>query len=99
VPYILRYLDTKTGADYVFTTCTGERVTQFVTELEKLGEHFGKKFAITPMMIRKQIATAVSQVGTEAYVRSTSKYVTLLRKPQICLKRKRSSLVNRYSLI
>jgi len=74
--YLMRYLDTKAGADYVFTTRTGERITHIATELEKLGEHFGKKFAITPTLIRKQVARAVSQVGTEADVRSTARYMT-----------------------
>jgi len=46
-------------------------VIHIATELEKLGEHFKKKFAINPMLIQKKIATAVSKVGSEADVRST----------------------------
>ena len=69
-------MDTKAGEDLVFTTVTGEKVTHIATELEKLGEHFGRKFSLTPTMVRKQIATAVCHTGTEADVRSTAKYMT-----------------------
>lgn len=69
-------MEPKQGADLVFTTSMGERVTHIANELEKLGEHFGKKFSITPTLARKQIATALSETGTEADVRSTAKYMT-----------------------
>ena len=64
-------MDSKAGADLVFTTCAGEKVTHIATELEKLGKHFGKKFSFTPPLVSKQNATAVCQTGREAGVRST----------------------------
>ena len=66
----------KRGADLVFTTGTGEKVQHIGTELERLAEHFGKKFTITPTMNRKQIATAVAKSGSEADVRATASFMT-----------------------
>lgn len=60
----------KAGADPVFTTSTGEKVTHIAAELEKLGEHFGKKFSLTPTPVCKQIDTAVCLTGTKADVKS-----------------------------
>ena len=69
-------MEPKTGPSLVFTTSTGEKVTHIAAELEKLSEHFGMKFVVTPTMNRKQIATSVNQIGTDADVRATASYLT-----------------------
>ena len=66
----------KSGADLVFTTNTGEKVQHIGVELERLAEFFGKKFAITPTLNRKQIATTVAKVGSEVDVRATASFMT-----------------------
>lgn len=68
---LLEYMGSKEGADIVFTTPTGEKVTHLGLEMEKLGDHFGKKLLITPTMNRKQIATLMSKSGSEADIRGT----------------------------
>lgn len=73
---LIEYMGTKTGADLVFTTAAGGRVTHISTELERLSETFGKKFTVTPTMNRKQLATAVGQSGSEADVRRTAMHMT-----------------------
>jgi hypothetical protein len=57
----------------VFTTSSGERVTHITTELEKLSEHFSKKFSVTPTMNRN---TALSKSATEADVRASARHMT-----------------------
>jgi hypothetical protein len=71
-----RFLGSKTGADLVFTTGNGEKVTHVGVELEKLSEFFGKKFTVTPTMNRKQMASSVNQSGTDADVRATASYMS-----------------------
>lgn len=73
---LISFMEPKTGADLVFTTTSGDKVTHIAFELEKLGEHFGKKFSVTPTMNRKQIATSVSKAGSEADVRATASHMT-----------------------
>ena len=73
---LFRYMEPKIGADLVFTTEGGEKVTHVAVELEKLGECFGKKFNITPTLNCKQIATSIGQTGTDADVRATASYLS-----------------------
>jgi hypothetical protein len=73
---LVDYLGNKSGADLVFTTSSGERVTHITTELEKLSEHFSKKFSVTPTMNRKSVATALSKSATEADVRASARHMT-----------------------
>lgn len=44
--------------------------------MPELGEHFGKRFTLTPTIVRKQIVTTVGATGTETDVRSTAKFMT-----------------------
>lgn len=73
---LMEYIGDKKGADLVFTTSSGERVTHIGLELEKLGDVFGKKFIVTPTMNRKQIATTLSQTGSEADVRGGAMHMS-----------------------
>ena len=68
-------MEPKSGADLVFTTCTGE-VTHIAVELERLGELFGKKFSITPTSHRIAMATEVGKCCTESDVRATAHHMT-----------------------
>lgn len=65
----------KIGADLVFSTTAGEKVTHIGHELKMLSDRFGKRFCITPTINRKQIATAVGKRGTEADVRATANFM------------------------
>lgn len=58
---LLKYVEEKEGADLVFTTTNGEKVTHYTVELDKLAETFGKKFSVTPTLNRKQMATVIGQ--------------------------------------
>jgi hypothetical protein len=49
-------------------------VTHITTELEKLSEHFSKKFSVTPTMNRKSVATALSKSATVADVRASARH-------------------------
>lgn len=73
---LVDHMAPKSGADLVFTTGNGERVTHAALELEKLGDHFGKKFTVTPTHNRKLVATAVAKSGSEADVRATAQHMT-----------------------
>ena len=75
---LFRYMEPKTGADLVFTTEGGEKVTHVAIELEKLGERFGK---------RKQIATSVGQTGTDADVRAIGKLPSTLLNKKVTRRR------------
>lgn len=64
---LLEYMGEKKPEDLVFTTTnTSEKVTHISLELDKLGDHFGKKFATSPTLHRKQMATVVGHMGDEA---------------------------------
>ncbi|XP_064383608.1 uncharacterized protein LOC135332181 isoform X2 [Halichondria panicea] len=56
----------------VITTASGGKVTHMAEELTKLGDSFGKKFAITPTLNRKAIATQVGRVCSEVEERQLS---------------------------
>lgn len=45
-------------------------------ELDRLSDHFGKKFSVTPTMNRKQIAKAVGMSGSEVDVRGTAAHMS-----------------------
>jgi hypothetical protein len=72
---LVEYLGEKTGADLVFTSTAGEKLTHLTVELEKLSEHFGKRFSTTPTMNRKQIATPLRFSGSEADIRGAAKHM------------------------
>ena len=85
---LTKYAGEKAGADLIFTTPSGERVTHVGTELEKLSEHFGKKFQVTPTMARKQIATSVAQAETtEGEVCAVASHMTHSELQKIILKK------------
>ena len=56
-------------------TNAGERVRYVAHELELLGQHFNKKFNITTMLNRKQIATKIAKIGTENDVRAAATHM------------------------
>ena len=70
------YMGSKTGADLVFVTNGGEKVTHIAFELEQLGLHFGKKFSTTPTLNRKQMATHLAKTATETDVRGAAAHMT-----------------------
>jgi hypothetical protein len=72
---LVGYLGDKTGADLVFISTAGEKLTHLTVELEKLSEHFGKRFSITPTINRKQIATTLGFSGSEADIRNAAKHM------------------------
>jgi len=73
---LLDYMGSKEGADLVFLTSSGEKVTHVGLELEKLGESFGKKFSISPTMNRKQVATAIFKTGSETDEKAAADHMT-----------------------
>ena len=57
-------------------TNAGERVHHVGHELEQLGLHFNKKFAITPTLNRKSIATQLAKTGTDKEIRAAASHMT-----------------------
>lgn len=53
---VLEEIGDKEGANLVFTTTSGTKVTHMAIELEKLGEAFGKKFQVNIQNLTFKIA-------------------------------------------
>ena len=66
----------KSNLDLVFTTSGGEKVQHMGVELQKLAEHFGRTFTVTPTLNRKQKATSIGQSGSDVDVRATAAYMS-----------------------
>ena len=71
-----RYVGGRDGADIVFLTNSGAKVTHIGYELEQFSECFGKKFTVTPTENRKQVATTVGLVGTHEDERNAAKHMS-----------------------